>query len=83
MEVILFTSETCSPCKNLKRQVNFSEYSFVKEVDVVTNQDIVDKYSIGSIPTLLFLDNNDNEIVRYVGSVDPKTIIKSLEDFGA
>ncbi len=72
MKVLKFNAIWCSACLVMKKTYNriFDEY---KDFEVITydydlDEDEVSKYNIGTtIPVLVFLDENDQEITRIIG----------------
>ncbi|MFX0029415.1 MAG: thioredoxin family protein [Candidatus Hermodarchaeota archaeon] len=50
--------------KTLEKYSN--EKLTVEEVSTEENEEEAEKYNISKIPTILFLDENDNEIIRYL-----------------
>ena len=51
----------------------------VIEVDLDTQPALVAEYDIKSVPTLVLLDNNDNEVQRSTGM--PNNKIQFIEEF--
>lgn len=72
MKVLKFNAIWCSACLVMKKTYNriFDEY---KDFEVITydydlDEEEVSKYNIGTtIPVLVFLDENDQEITRIIG----------------
>lgn len=72
LKVLKFNAIWCSACLVMKKTYNriFDEY---KEFKVITydydiDENMVTKYNIGTtIPVLIFLNNNDEEITRIIG----------------
>lgn len=72
MKVLKFNAIWCSAClvmKKVYKQI-FEEYPEFKVIsyDYDIDEEMVDKYQIGTtIPVLIFLDNQENEIIRITG----------------
>ena len=80
--VILFTSPTCNPCKQMKTTIEELEKSHADkanfyEVDTTTNRKLSKKYNIKSVPTVVF--KKDNKITdRFAGFIDTVDIESKL-----
>jgi len=62
MRIILFTSDSCSPCRRVNQYLNSGAYNGppIITMDARKFRDIAIEYSITSIPTL-FVDDNGEE----------------------
>ena len=63
--------------------INFSETNFINLKINTDNDDgfeLFKKFHGLSLPTLLFLDSNGNEIDRFIGYYDPKTYLQKIND---
>lgn len=68
--LVKFGAIWCGPCKmvsNILTQIKDIE---VYEVDVDEEYDLVEKYKIAHLPTILIFDNNINVIKQFVGSIN-------------
>ena len=85
MKVLKFNAIWCSAClvmkkvfkhvENMHPELKFINYDY--DID----EDLVEKYNIGTtIPVLIFLDNNDNEITRIVGEKSYEDIEKIISE---
>lgn len=72
-------SKTCGPCKLLENNLvdaNIKHTSI--DIDSTEGESFVDKYGIRSVPTLLIIDSESNEVVKkHVGLLN----IEGLKDF--
>ena len=77
MKVIKFGANWCGPCKVLdSRLENFDDCPIVKyDVDEVGDE-MLEKYNIVNIPITILLDDEDNEIRRWIGTFN----IQQLKD---
>lgn len=68
MKILKFYSPTCGPCKVLESQLKELgiEYTNINISDS-NKGDIISKYSIRAVPTLLVVDSELKEIRRHVG----------------
>ncbi|MBE6152281.1 MAG: thioredoxin family protein [Firmicutes bacterium] len=72
MKVLKFNAIWCSACLVMKKVFKHvenmhPELKFIN-YDYDMDEDLVEKYNIGTtIPVLIFLDENDQEVTRIVG----------------
>ena len=67
MKVLKFFTEFCSPCRTMS--VQLTELGFeVEDVNAIKRRDLVDKYSVMTVPTLIKVDEDGNEITRLRGA---------------
>lgn len=67
-QLLKFSATWCEPCKALSgsmKHVDFGDVE-VKEIDIDQNQDLVGKYLIRGVPTLVLLEDG-NEVARKTG----------------
>lgn len=87
-KIYKFSAEWCGPCKklepifnNIAKMQQFQTIDFYTcDVDEDQNQALIDKYNIRNIPTIVFADENGNEIKRLVGAIPLDTIIKTIQN---
>ena len=82
INILKFESDSCPQCKALSATLEriTKEYKTdMKSIDIEedNNQDLIRKYNIRSIPTLIFL-NEDKEYNRLVGNQSYATINKII-----
>lgn len=75
MKTLMFTSPTCGPCRQMKMDLAATGIgSEITPVDVSRpeNADLMATYGVRSVPTMVFLDD-DEEIIKvrvgYTGNV--------------
>ena len=85
VKVLDFTGKWCSTCivldKILKSEVipkYKNKVKFIK-IDIEKNEDLIKKYEILSVPTLILLKDN-KEIWRKSGSITKSEVIKKLDE---
>lgn len=83
-KVIKFSASWCGPCKQLAPKFKeivekYKETISFKEIDINDVEDVTEKYNIRTIPTVLFLDAEDNVINKVIGN-KPAEIEKILEE---
>lgn len=84
MKVLKFNAIWCSACLVMKKtyQKIFEEYKQFEIVnyDYDMDEEMVEKYNIGTtIPVLIFLDDEDKEIMRIVGEKSYEYIQNEIE----
>lgn len=65
MKILKFYSNTCGPCKALEKNLQEAGVDY-ESIDVENEEDLVDKYSVRSVPTLLKIDE-DKVVARNIG----------------
>ena len=85
VKVLGFTGKWCSTCIILDRIMESeiipkykNKVKFVK-IDIEENEDLIKKYEILSVPTLILLKDN-KEIWRKSGSITKSEVIKKLDE---
>lgn len=84
IKILKFESDSCPQCKALSITLEriTKEYKIdMKSIDIEedNNQDLIRKYNIRSIPTLIFL-NEDKEYNRLIGN-QPYAIINKIINY--
>ena len=60
----------CGPCRQLKKELEDWDGDVpILEFDADENEKLCNDFNIRSIPTIIILDENDNEIGRKVGMI--------------
>lgn len=76
MKVIRFTATWCAPCKMVAEALNNLETNVpVEVIDIDENEELARSYNIRSVPTLVKLDEDGNEVDRLVG-MKPVNVLK-------
>lgn len=87
MKVLKFNAIWCSACLVMKKifkhvENMHPELEFIT-YDYDTDEDMVEKYNIGTtIPVLVFIDENENEVGRIVGEKSYEEIEEYIEKLG-
>lgn len=84
-----FSATWCGPCRVMKKTVDkvkemeeFKEVTFNEyDVDEDSSLDLVNKFSIKSLPTLIICDENNEEIGKIIGNVTEAFLVQSLKDY--
>ena len=82
INILKFESDSCPQCKALSatlERISKENKIDIKSIDIEedNNQDLIRKYNIRSIPTIIFL-NEDKEYNRLVGNQSYATINKII-----
>ena len=82
IKILKFESDSCPQCKALSitlERISKENKIDIKNIDIEedNNQDLIRKYNIRSIPTIIFL-NEDQEYNRLIGNQSYATINKII-----
>lgn len=67
-QILYFTATWCGPCKLLKPKIQAMQSQLpITILDVDTNTEAVEKYSIRNVPTII-VTNGGNEVGRLIGN---------------
>ena len=79
MKLLKFQASWCQPCKTLTGLLSTMQIPCpVEVIDADENKDVLQKYNVRSIPVLILLDENNNEIDRLTGSTTKDKITALL-----
>jgi thioredoxin 1 len=78
VKILRFTANWCAPCKQLAKTLNDFFKIPIEIIDVDNNAEYVEKYSIKSVPVLLFLDKDGNVLDRLNGAVPLNKIEETI-----
>lgn len=81
-EIIKFESNNCNNCKALQGFLNQFDVD-IRKVNVLDSPEIAAEYNVMSIPMMIFIDDDGNEVNRVVGfnstrAAEIKASIKGL-----
>ena len=81
IQILHFYAEWCGPCKMLdpilKELIDENDDLDIVDINIDENEDEASKFGVMSIPTLIFIKDNE-EVDRTIGFVDKKTIFEKL-----
>jgi thiol-disulfide isomerase/thioredoxin len=72
MKLVKFSADWCGPCKLLSATIDGIKDTIpyvVEDIDADSNLELVKKYNVRNIPTLLLLDDDGNEVKRKLGNM--------------
>ena len=82
-KILLFKLSTCGPCKLLSKF--FTQLHIHKEevtLDKDNNADVTtDKYDIKSVPTVVILDSEGEELGRFAGFKTKEQLLEELNKY--
>lgn len=68
MKIIKFYADWCQPCKDLTKVMEKMELPWpVEEINIEKNMEASIYFGVTSLPTLLFVDENQNVVKRIRG----------------
>jgi thioredoxin 1 len=69
--LLKFSASWCGPCKQLEAVMSIADLSGieVKKVDVDEDRQLVEKYGIRAVPTLILLGEDGIEVKRKSGMI--------------
>lgn len=78
MKVLKIYSRTCGPCKVLESNLQLASIPH-ESVDVqsIEGENIVDKYEVRAVPTLILIDDEGNVMKRHTGLLG----VQELKEF--
>ena len=78
MKVLKIYSRTCGPCKTLESNLQLAGIPH-ESVDVqsIKGYDVVAKYKVRTVPTLILVDNEGNVVKRHNGLLG----VQELKEF--
>lgn len=79
IRIFKFSATWCNPCKALAKQLDGITLP-ITSYDVDEHEDLVEKYNIRNVPTLIFVDDADNELKRLVGAVTKQKVIDTYNE---
>ena len=81
--ILLFKLSSCGPCKTVSKSLSELSYKYKEMViDLDDNADsLADKYKIRSVPTILVLNNEGEELDRIVGFKTKEQLLEDLNKY--
>ena len=79
-KILKFGADWCGPCKVLNKKLEeFTDCEVIKyDVDEV-DEELLEKFRIRNIPVTVLVDENDEEIQRWVGLFDLQEISDKIK----
>ena len=82
MKLLKFYAEWCGPCKGLSQIIQQAGDKItipVESVNIDENIFMVQNFKVRSVPTMILVDDNENEIKRQVGLVNEEKLLEFLK----
>jgi len=76
--VMIFTSTMCSDCQKMKKVIAKIEPNYTEKIEFVKvnasssekqTQDLIKKYNVYLVPTMIFIDKNGKQVKKQEGSM--------------
>ena len=80
MNILKFFGSWCNPCKALSKNLEDAGIEH-KSIDIDENEELTEKYNVMSVPTIVILDEDDNEVGRFIGSRTKEQLLKELNKY--
>ena len=80
MNILKFFGSWCNPCKALSKNLEDAGIEH-KSINVDENEELTEKYNVMSVPTIVVLDEDDNEVGRFVGSRTKEQLLEELNKY--
>lgn len=78
MKLLKIYSDTCGPCKVLEKNLQLANIEHESlNISSEQGEEIVDKYDVRAVPTLILLNDNNEVIKKHTGVMN----IEDLRNF--
>ena len=84
MKVMKFYSPCCGQCKVVAKE--FKDHPIdapIKDINVMENPEVADKYNVKSLPTILLLNDEDEVVETWHGIVKSEVINSKIMEYEA
>lgn len=80
MNILKFFGLWCNSCKTLSKNLEDAGIEH-KSIDVDDNEELTEKYHVKSVPTVIVLDNEGEELGRFVGPRTKEQLLEELKNY--
>lgn len=80
MNILKFFGTWCNPCKILTKSMNEVGIEH-QAINVDENEELVEQYHIKSVPTVIVLNSEGEELGRFVGSRTKEQLLEELDKY--
>lgn len=86
--LMTFSSAMCLDCKRVKATIKEVENDYKGKINFISvnatdnnksTKELIKQYGITLVPTMIFLDKNDNEIKKIEGAITKEELTNELE----
>ena len=81
MKILKFYTTYCSQCKQQTKLLEGFTEAEVISVDCDENEDLVEKYEVRGLPTLVIINENDEVISKFVGMTKPEVLKDAINNY--
>ena len=84
MKILKFSATWCNPCKMLSKTLDGMELPYeLVEIDIEEAPMLAQRHLIRGVPTMVLVDEDENEIRRKVGVHNSAAILEWLGEVNA
>ncbi len=76
MKIKKFSATWCAPCKMLSKMLTGVNNVEIESIDIDDNFELATQYGVRGVPTMVMIDEQNNEIKRMVGLPKTDTALK-------
>lgn len=80
MNILKFFGTWCNPCKILTKSKNEAGIEH-QAINVDENEELVEQYHIKSVPTVVILDSEGEELGRFAGFKTKEQLLEELDKY--
>ncbi len=80
-KIFFFHASWCGPCRLLEKELKDFSYLPIDEFDADENEELCNKFNIRSLPTLVFINSDEQEIGRNVGFIKTSDLIEKIKQY--
>lgn len=83
MKLLKFSAAWCQPCKVLSKTLETVDIHGceLREIDISEDSDLAAKYRIRNVPTLVLVDDNDEDVAILLGAKPKRDIEEWLKNY--
>lgn len=79
MKLLKIYSDTCGPCKVLEKNLQLANIEHESlNISSEQGEEIVDKYDVRAVPTLILLNDNNEVIKKHTGVMNIEDLKKFI-----
>lgn len=80
MKIMKFGAPWCGPCRVQDKILNemVDEGYNVEFINVDEHEELADKFGVSNVPSIIILDDENNEVNRFIGLTQKNVLIEAL-----